>query len=527
MTNEFTIYEFRLKFVFIFSITFLFSSNLFSQNINISHEFVFDGEPYMEIDPGNSQHIIVGWMGYSVTGLLGIKTIVSFNGGQTWSSPLLLPHFSQGFHSADPSIGFDHAGNLFACYVDYRENPDSGGIYICKSVNGGMSWHYLSKAMDAWSDNDKKPIDRPWLTINPVNNHLYITSKPAPWITAPNRPYFIVSIDDGVTWNPWRYIDDTGFLVGNFIQAPMAAASVSKNGAFHCMYPSWVFSQNPLPGYIHAKSVDDGGTFSYHGACFSNAGVTDTLAKAGGRLACDPADSNHLAFTFIASKNGDPDVFLIESLDDGITWTTPYRVNSDPVGNGKMQDLVWSGFDNKGGLAIAWRDRRNAPGTGYSEASEIWGAFRWKDSTNFSVNFRISDTLAAYQNVLALAGNDFMNIGVVHDTLVSVWGDTRSGILSIWFSRFSLKSLVSNRVQNIILEPVPQVSIYPDPGNAVFYFKGDNVFEVDVADVTGKAILHQKNQHIRQIDLSGEAPGSYILYLKTEKGILNKRLIKK
>ncbi len=499
----------------------------FAQNTNLSNGAVFDGEPYLAVNPANPQHVVAAWMGYSFGSLLGIKTIVSFNGGKTWSAPAMLPHFSPAFHSADPCMVFDNAGTLFACYIDYRETPDSGGIYITKSTDGGLHWAFLSKALDLRADGLKAPIDRPWLTINPVNNHLYITSKPAPWVAAPNRPYFIASIDHGLNWSSWRHIDNSGFLVGNFIQAPMAAPAVSPDGAFHCMYPSWVVSQNLLPGYIHAKSLDDGTTFTYNGAYYTSPGTGDTLAKAGGHFECDPLDALHLTFVFPESKYGDFDIFFIESHNDGVTWSAPQRVNSDAQGNGKMQDLVWSSFDAQGNFVIAWRDRRNSPGTGYTTSSEIWGTMRWKDSVNFSRNFRISDTLAPYQHVLSLNGNDFMALAVADDTIHAAWGDTRNGYLNIWYSRLDMHTLNSTGISNIVHDPMPDIRIYPNPGNSVFYLRGSRVMDVTIYDEQGKLVREQKSHgSTTQIDLSEQPSGIYFLYIKTGVGNVYKRIVR-
>lgn len=512
----------------ILSINLIITFSCFSQNTNLSNGYFFDGEPYLAVNPANPQHIVVSWMGYAWASPLGIKSIVSFNGGQTWSSPVFQPHFSSTYKSADPSMVFDNAGNIYACYIDYRELPDSGGIYITRSTDGGFTWNYLSKAMDIHADAGKAPIDRPWLTIDPPAGRLYITSKPAPWITPPNHPYFMASADFAQTWSPWRYIDTTGFLVGSLINQPMAAPSVAPGGNFHCIYPSWVVTQNFLPGYIHASSSGNGNTFSYHGAYYSTTGVNDTLAKAGGRLVCDPSLPGHLAFTFLEAKYGDLDVFMIESYNDGASWTAPVRLNDDEAANGKMQDLVWGDFNSNGDLVVAWRDRRNSPGTGYTEASEIWGTLRWKDSTIFSANFRISDTLVAYQDVLSLNGNDFMSLAVAGDTLMAVWGDVRTGILSIWFSKVALHTLVPTGIHRIVEDAVPAVTVFPNPGNGLFYFRGDDVFEVSVTDYSGKTMRNLRAENpISVIDLSGVPPGNYLLNLKTRSGNINCNVLKK
>lgn len=490
-----------------------------AQNTNLSNGYFFDGEPYLAVNPVNHQHIVVLWMGYAYGSPLGIKSIVSFNGGETWSSPVFQPHFSSTYTSADPSLVFDNSGNIYACYIDYREMPDSGGIFITRSSDGGLSWTFLSKALDVYSDPGKVAIDRPWLTIHNASNQLFITSKPAPWIGPPNRPYFITSSDLGLNWSDWRYIDTAGFLVGNIIATPMAAPSVAPDGAFHCIYPTWVFSQSLLPGFIHACTYNNGQTFSYHGAYYSNTGNNDTLAKSGGRLICDPSLPGHLVFIFLEAKYGDLDVFLIESFDNGITWSQPVRVNSDPIGNGKMQDLVWSDYNGEGDLVMAWRDRRNSAGTGYAEGSEIWGTLRWKDSMSLSPNFRISDTLAAYNDVLSLNGNDFMSMTVAGDTLLAAWGDVRTGTLSIWFSKIALNGLIPTGIRQLFSEEYPIVSVFPNPGEGAFTFAGDPVFGILAVDVNGKTILKKSSdQPIPDLDLAENSPGTYLLHLTTKKG---------
>ncbi len=81
----------------------------------------------------------------------------------------------------------------------------------------------------------------------------------------------------------------------------MAAPSISQSGAFHCIYPSWLLSQNFLPGYLHAKTTNNGNSFTYNSVYHSSTGIDDTLAKAGGRLVCDPVEDGHLVYILLFS----------------------------------------------------------------------------------------------------------------------------------------------------------------------------------------------------------------------------------
>ncbi len=197
----------------------------------------------------------------------------------------------------------------------------------------------------------------------------------------------------------------------------MATPAVSNNGIFYCVYPSYLVSQSFYARYLLAVSGDDGKTFDYHEVAKVAGAIEEDLAKKGYLLIIDPSDVNHLLFCYPDAAFGDGDVFITESYNKGVNWTDPIRVNDDPRGNGILQDLVWADFDNEGNLIVNWRDRRNAIGPGYETAYEIWGAYRQKDSTVFLPNFRISDTLIEYDDVLSNSGNDFMCVKLRNDTL--------------------------------------------------------------------------------------------------------------
>ena len=71
-----------------------------------------------------------------------------------------------------------------------------------------------------------------------------------------------------------------------------------------------------------------------------------------------------LYVNWIDARNGDPDVFVMSSRNGGDTWSTPVRVNDDPVKNGKEQFFTWMSVDPAdGSLNIIFYDRRDTKGT--------------------------------------------------------------------------------------------------------------------------------------------------------------------
>ena len=124
-------------------------SHFFAQNINLSGGLIFEGEPFIALNPNDNQHLVVAWMGFKLGEKVVIKTKVSFNGGQTWSAISSLPHLIPTNNSADPSVRFDNNGNVFVCFVDYdNENFLNGSIVVVRSSNGGISWQTPVEALN-------------------------------------------------------------------------------------------------------------------------------------------------------------------------------------------------------------------------------------------------------------------------------------------------------------------------------------------------------------------------------------------
>jgi hypothetical protein len=338
-------------------------------NTNLSNTTIFAGEPYLAVNPTNPQNIVVAWMALDAsTGLkVSIKSKSSNDGGVTWTSAILQPHWGTNWKSADVSMQFRRNGTLYICYIDSRQSPDSGGVFVAHSTNGGVSWSTPTRAWNVnTEDPTKEPLDRPWLMVDnsaTANDGMfYMTTKPAPWIAPPNRPYLKSSIDSGMNWSTFRYVDTTNYLVGNLLSAPMGFPAVTADGALCIAYPSYVASQSVFPKYFLAKSYNKGQSFQYYDLLVNPSAVPDTNYKKGYVLAADPANANNLAFVYPDNTNGDADVYITTSSNGGLNWTAPHRVNDDPVANGKAQDMIWVTYNRQHHLLVTWRDRRNSSG---------------------------------------------------------------------------------------------------------------------------------------------------------------------
>ena len=117
---------------------------------------------------------------------------------------------------------------------------------------------------------------------------------------------------------------------------------------------------------MFTTSRDGGKTFSHARAVIHTAPIMfaiQTLERANGfpQIAIDPK-GKRLYVTWSDYRNGDLDVFLATSDDGGKHWTTPVRVNNDPVHNGAEQFFQWLAVDpTDGSINVIFYDRRGDP----------------------------------------------------------------------------------------------------------------------------------------------------------------------
>lgn len=498
-------------------------------NQNISNGFVFDGEPYLAVNPQNNQHIVVAWMGYKLNELIVIKTRVSTDGGNSWSTTTSIPHIFSGNQSADPSIQFDHLGNVYISFIDYdAANFTNGADYVVKSTDGGLTWGAAAEVANISDCPNKFCIDRPWMEIDqtsgPNQGTIYVTTMNADHnVSAPYNPYLSVSTDGGSTFRNPRFLDTTNYLSGNSIPQPMPSPAIGADGIFYAAYPSYEASQSLYATVIMASS-DDGGNslnheFIYYGG--SGTGVTDVYAKKGSLFFTDKSDANHLAMIVLAEYNGDADVFFTESFDKGTNWSTLERVNQDADSNGVLQDLIWADFNSNGDLAITWRDRRNSGNSGYNQPTQIYSAIRLKDSTTFN-ELILSDQVVQHDTILNGKGNDFMCAELVGDTLYAVWGDVRTSKLNIFMSKTNINDAYSS-ISEVYEKKF--ITAFPNPTSDYVYLKDiNNNTNYNILNSLGEIV--SKGAYQNSIAISSLSKGTYFIVVEGNENEVVKFVVK-
>lgn len=292
----------------------LFCSQIaIGQNINISNGNVFDGEPFIAINPNDFQHIVVAWMGWvDPSNRFKIKTKTSFDGGATWSNTYEIPHTVVGYSSADPCVDFNNLGEVFISFIDFTGTapPVTGGVCLCRSADGGLTWEDPKEVINTSYDDTQWPIDRPWMVIDksnsPTQGNIYVTTFNLNRISPPYNPYLSISDDNGDTFST-RYVDSTGWLAGSINPFPVCSPTVSSSGVLYASYPSVVLTQSIYSQSFVAISSDGGSNLTHKNIRTYNPPTNTAdypLAKKAALLISNPADASHLVFIYLSAETG-------------------------------------------------------------------------------------------------------------------------------------------------------------------------------------------------------------------------------
>jgi len=493
----------------------LISVHAFPQSdIPVSNNFTWNGEISIAVNPNDPSNLVAAWMKLTTFTIVTIGISHSNDYGNTWSNPVYMPHFSNSYTSADPTLITSSDGTFYFAYIDFNGTTNaSGGVFVTHSSDGGDSWSTPAQAIDASFAPDI-PIDRPWLAIDnsngPYNGKLYLVTKSIKEATMTHHIYIIRSNDHGLSWDTPRILDNV-LPVGGTANT-MGVPCVSSNGSLYVNYLSFDISLSLYVRDVFMRSNDGGQTFIP--GIIANLPYTsvippaDSLFQYSYHIASNPADSNNLIHLITDRRDGDWDIWYNVSQDGGNTWSATSRLNDDPIGNGIGQDMCWGGFSSNGSYAALWRDRRDGSG-GQTSDYRIYGTLSLDKGLSFSPNFALSQTLAPL--TVPVTGNDFLGTCLSDSLINGVWSDKRTGLNQEYFNKRSFQSVSGTQNLTNAKDPwiIPSViqSGFADINSVLL--KENPSYTINIYDLPGRIVLHQSNNF--HIVLSSLPRGMYIL----------------
>jgi hypothetical protein len=275
----------------------------------------------------------------------------------------------------DAVLAYDPGGGLWY-YV--WEGFGGGGfvgtqhVFVSTSSDGD-NWSAAAQ-VDAPGDYQTGgTLDFPWISINPVNGHAYVTYNATPMNTNGNERLVVLasppSPDAGAAGGDGGSAQSLSLSDGT---RPNEAPDLAR-GAFDSagdFYAAWMedgaanavvggmLSGSPMIS-VYFTRIDLGASLTPLTHNVQVSGTGEAVAWDGPTIAVAP-DGSAVYVSYLVGTNDAIDVVVAKSTDRGMTWSPSTKVNDDaPCATHFHSSLV---LDAKGRLYVFWYDNRDGSG---------------------------------------------------------------------------------------------------------------------------------------------------------------------
>jgi hypothetical protein len=383
-------------------------------NIDISNNTAPQNEPSVKISRKDPNRVVAAWRDFR-TGvnppLRRIGYSYSTDAGVTWSVSQLTPQIIPGAAlSSDPSVTVDTAGNFYIVTISLNDITENGEVWLFKSIDGGATFdsvYHIASSPNAFEDKEYVTTD--FSPSSPYCNNMYVS-----WTRFNSGTNILLtrSTDQGVTWSsPVTVSSEYG------VQGSIPA--VGPEGQVYVAWYGYDFSSENI---YFDKSTDGGLTF----------GTDQVISPCPNAwfpsMAVDLSGGQYNGNIYVAwndERNGDGDIFLSVSSDEGSTWSIAKRINNDPVGNGREQYWPWVTVSQSGEIDLIFYDTRNTPNNSIIEAYLARSTDGGENFTNELISTEPSPTNTPNNDVRF---GDYIGIDAYGGNIVvPVWTDERAG----------------------------------------------------------------------------------------------------
>ena len=475
-------------------------------------------EIHAYIHPMLQGTIFAGWNSYGPS-FYGTGYGVTSNSGVNWTGNNTMPGLAT--NSGDPSVAVYPDGKIFMNAIGGTASQQ----LITWSTNYGVSWspYVLAGQNQSGSTADKNHLGIDDKSTSPYYGSLYIGWTDFSISSYPAK--ITRSTNGGVNWTSQQV---TVPLSGHFSQG--INIHTGPNGEVYFVCATNILSSPYTEDYIgFGKSTNGGVNWTVNESAINVNGIRGNLKSSSIRVNSFPwmavdktggTYNGHIYVTWaqknLAPAGTDPDICFAKSTNGGTNWSTPVRVNNDPMNNGRDQWFSNICVDAYGGINIVFYDSRN-PTT--NDSAEVYVGRSIDGGTTWE-NIKVSDHRFRPVPISGLAGGyqgDYIGIATGNNKVWPFWADNYSGVYQTWTAPIDLgPSINHTQLSNTEQTSGPRAvnaTIIPagsniDPTKTKLYFTKTTNFTDSVLMTNSSG-----NNWTANINLTGS--GTYKYYIKT------------
>jgi len=496
-------------------------------NVNSSGQNILGdaaNEPNIAVDPSNPNRIVIGWRQFDNvnSNFRQAGWSYSSDAGLTWTFPGVI---NPGVFRSDPVLDYDSVGNFY-----YNSLTTDGYNYFCKvfkSSNGGANWNTGADAMGG---------DKQWMTIDRTggvgsgNIYAFWTS----YYSSCPPGFFTRSTDGGNSFENCTDVNGDPYwgnmAVGNDGELYIVGAGASDG----LVVSKSTNAQNP--GSL--INWDSPVLVYMDGYITSNLQINPDGLLGQGNIDVDRSNGPGRGNVYVLasmtriSVSDVADVMFAKSTDGGQTWSSPIRINDDPV----TDYIQWFGTMSvapNGRIDVIWLDNRDSPP--FSDWSSLYYSYSTDQGATWSVNEKLSDSFDPHvgypqQNKMG----DYFDMESGNTGAHLAWANTLNGEEDVYYS--FINPLLTGTGDTQKTDSYLSVSCYPNPFRDLttirYQVPAEETVKLAVYDVYGQEILTLVNKtqpagiYTLSFPASGLPAGYYLCKLTAGSRMVTARMVR-